>query len=409
MRRGALGLCAWLAACAQASEPPTGSAPSDPAPVAAITSAAAVTATASAGGAAIASPTLPAKPTADAAGTRAADATETLVLSAIGDCTLGSEPEVYRAPGSFVHELEAQGGDSRYPFAGVRDVLAKDDLTLANLEGTLTTATGRKQGGLAFKGPPEFVAILREGSVEAVSVANNHAYDYGFRGAEETLAVLDGAGIGAYGNGRAYETTKKGLRIVSLGYTGGDPSVRGKMVADVAQHKRPDNFLVVSFHWGGEGMPAPTPVQIELGRAAVDAGADLVLGHHPHVLQGIEERRGVPIVYSLGNFVFGGHSNPEDKDSVIYQEVLSLRGGRVASRSHRLLPVRISSVTTRNDYPPRRPAAPPRARARGRGARSPPDRTRPLTEGGAGAAPASTPPEVAVAAPLLPAEPGPAP
>jgi poly-gamma-glutamate capsule biosynthesis protein CapA/YwtB (metallophosphatase superfamily) len=93
-------------------------------------------------------------------------------------------------------------------------------------------------------------------------------------------------------------------------------------------------------------------VQFKLGHAAVDAGADLVLGHHPHVLQGIEEYGGKHIVYSLANFVFGGNSIPEDYDSMIYQEVFALKGGKVTGSSNRILPVSISTVKRGNDFRP---------------------------------------------------------
>ena len=124
------------------------------------------------------------------------------------------------------------------------------------------------------------------------------------------------------------------------------------MVRAVAENKKPDNLVIVSFHWGIEGINRPIDNQTQLGRAAVDAGADLILGTHPHVLQGIETYKGKHIVYSLGNFVFGGHSNPADKDSIIYQETFTLKDGRVETTASSILPVRISSVTTRNDYRP---------------------------------------------------------
>lgn len=280
------------------------------------------------------------------------EAAETLVLSAVGDCTLGSDWDISRAPGSFHSELEAVGNDYRYPFSGVLDILGADDLTLANLEGTLTTATTRTKASLAFNGPPEFVAILKEGSVEAVNFANNHSHDFGRAGFEETQRVLDDAGVGVFGNGRVHTVVVKGLEIVNLGFVGGVGGTRADAALAVARHKRDDNFVIVSFHWGAEGASVPNTDQSRLGRAVIDAGADLVLGHHPHVLQGIEEYQGKRIVYSLGNFVFGGNSNPRDKDSMIYQEVLSLRSGKVTAAEHRILPVRISTATTRNDYRP---------------------------------------------------------
>jgi poly-gamma-glutamate synthesis protein (capsule biosynthesis protein) len=141
--------------------------------------------------------------------------------------------------------------------------------------------------------------------------------------------------------------------VVNLGFTGGDPGlVQAEVGRAVAREKRGENVVIVSFHWGGEGSTEPNDDQRRLGRAAIDAGGDLVLGHHPHVIQGIETYRGREIVYSLGNFVFGGHSNPKDKDAIIYQATFAVRDGRAAPAGSRALPVRVSSVTERNDYRP---------------------------------------------------------
>jgi poly-gamma-glutamate synthesis protein (capsule biosynthesis protein) len=276
----------------------------------------------------------------------------TIVISAVGDCTLGNDYRVTRAPGTFNHEMEAVGNDYRYPFSGVLDVLGRDDLTIANLETTLTTATTAIEARFVFAGKPEYARILKEGSVEAVNVANNHSYDLGVKGFEQTLGALREHGVAFFGNGHIDRRVIKGIEVVNLGYTGGRTLIRPDMVAKVKASKRPENLVIVSFHWGVEGINQPIDEQKHLGRAAIDAGADLVLGHHPHVLQGIEERNGRQIVYSLGNFVFGGHSNPTDKDSMIYQALFTLKEGRVEPAGTRILPVRISSVTDRNDYRP---------------------------------------------------------
>jgi poly-gamma-glutamate synthesis protein (capsule biosynthesis protein) len=276
-----------------------------------------------------------------------------LLISAVGDCTLGSELQVRGTPGSFHAEMEARGNDYRYPFSGVLEVLSRDDLTIANLETTLSTRNPVSKGRYVFRGEPAYARILVEGSVEIVSVANNHSYDLGSAGLDETLSTLKAHSVGAFGFGHVDRRTIKGIEVINLGFTGGDPDlVLNTMKGGVKQHKRPDNLVIVSFHWGGEGSTEPNDDQRRLGRSAIDAGADLVLGHHPHVLQGIERRGGKEIVYSLGNFVFGGHSNPEDKDSIIYQATFALQEGKVVPVESRVVPVRISSVTDRNDFHP---------------------------------------------------------
>lgn len=294
-------------------------------------------------------------PSAEASAVPAAPAAagpRTIKISAIGDCTLGGPYESADAPGSFSQELAAHGDDYRYPFANVLSVLAADDLTIANLETTLTTVAHAQPLQIRFKGKPAYTAVLKEGSVEVVNVANNHSYDFGPKGYDETLSVLRAAGIGVGGNDNVDKRMVKGVEVVNIGFTGGSLRQKAKMLAMVKEHKTEKNLVFVSFHWGGEGINAPNTVQIKLGRAAIDAGADLVLGSHPHVLQSIEEYHGKHIVYSLGNFVFGGNGNPADKDSMIYQETFTETEGRWLPTEQTILPVRISSLKNRNDYQP---------------------------------------------------------
>ncbi|HZF48053.1 MAG TPA: CapA family protein [Polyangiaceae bacterium] len=276
----------------------------------------------------------------------------TLVISAVGDCTLGTDYRVVRAPGTFHKEMDAVGNDFKYPFSGVIEVLEEDDLTIANLETTLSSATSWIEAPFVFSGKPEWAQILKEGSVEVVSVANNHSHDLGPRGHADTLRALEEHGVGYFGYGHVDRRVIKGIEIVNLGYTGGRSTIRDAVARAVRENKRADNLVIVSFHWGIEGINQPIDEQKILGKAAVDAGADLVLGHHPHVLQGIHRYKGREIVYSLGNFVFGGHGNPADKDSMIYQALFTKKDGKVEPAGTRILPVRISTVTERNDYRP---------------------------------------------------------
>ncbi len=276
-----------------------------------------------------------------------------IVISGVGDCTLSSEFHSGEAPGSFPDELKAHGGDMTWFFSGVAGVLARDDLTIANLETTLTnTPHPFGDGEHHFRGKPEYTAMLKAGSVEVVNVANNHSHDFGESGYAETAEVVKAAGIGVAGNAHVDRRMVKGVEVVNLGFTGGDPVILPRVRKKVAELKTDKNLVVVSFHWGAEGLNDANEVQRRLGHAAVEAGADLVLGTHPHVLQGIEEYKGRHIVYSLGNFVFGGNSNPKDKDSIIYQEAFEERDGHMVPSGNEIIPVRISSVTTRNDYRP---------------------------------------------------------
>jgi len=281
-----------------------------------------------------------------------ADEPPTVVISAVGDCTIGGQWAARRAPGSFQFEM-TERGDYAYPFSGVLSTLEEDDLTIANLETTLTDEPAIDDGAIRFQGKPEYVEVLKRGSVELVNLANNHTGDCGPKGFEDTKRVLESADVGFFGEGHIDRRTIHGIEVVNLGYRGGALTVQRQVEREVKAQKRDDNLVIVSFHWGIEEYTATNTVQLRLGRTAVDAGADLVLGHHPHRLQGIQTRRGKRIVYSLGNFVFGGHSRPEDYDSMIYRAKFTLVDGKVVPDGERLIPVSISSsAPKRNDFRP---------------------------------------------------------
>jgi poly-gamma-glutamate synthesis protein (capsule biosynthesis protein) len=276
-----------------------------------------------------------------------------IVVSVVGDCTLGGPYDALDSPGSLAAELAAHGGDMSWFFGGVKSVLAADDLTIANLETTLPSpAASPIAGKPRFKGRPEYVEMLLDGSVELVNVANNHSHDFGERGYHDTIDAVRAASIGVAGNGIVDKRVVKGVTITNLGFTAGDAGSIETIVKAVRAERRPGELLFVSFHWGNEGFNAPNDVQMKLGPAAIDAGADLVIGTHPHVLQGIESYKGRHIVYSLANFVFGGHSHPEDMDSMIVQEVFEARPGGPVPVETRVVPVRVSSVSDRNDFRP---------------------------------------------------------
>ncbi|MBW2525335.1 MAG: CapA family protein [Deltaproteobacteria bacterium] len=276
----------------------------------------------------------------------------TITVSAIGDCAIGDLRRGGGAPGSFRARLAEVDDPTGYPFSGVAEVLRADDLTIANLEGTLTEHQGYANDVFAIRGKPEYAQMLVRGGIDLVNIENNHAHDYGPVGHADTKAALTAAGVPYFGGKHVDRREVEGVRIVNLGYLGGPAGTREKMERDV-ERERPDaDLLIVSFHWGVEGWSVTHPDQIRLGRAAVDAGADLVLGHHPHRLQGIEAYRDRHIVYSLGNFVFGANSQPEDTDSVIAQERFTLRDGKLLRTEQRLLPASISSDPRVNDFRP---------------------------------------------------------
>jgi poly-gamma-glutamate synthesis protein (capsule biosynthesis protein) len=255
--------------------------------------------------------------------------------------------------GPFDAVIAAHGGDLGYPFSGVLALLQDDEVTIANLEGTLTTSYEPAPGlSFHFRGKPEYAGILREGSVEVVNLANNHSHDLGGRGYQDTLRALREAGVGAAGYELVDTRTVKGIEVHNLGFTGGDPVMLARVRKAVAARKEPGNLVIVSFHWGLEGVHEIIDVQRALGRAAIDAGADLVIGTHPHVIQGLETYRGRRIVYSLGNFVFGGNVNPAEKEAIIYRASFALVDGQLAQSSEEIVPVQVTTAPLRNDFRP---------------------------------------------------------
>ena len=288
-----------------------------------------------------------------AAGSLAGSGQVQVTISAAGDCTLGTD-EHFDAATSLPAMYQAKGAD--WFFAGVKDIFAADDLTLVNLEGTFTTSTTRADKTYAFKADPEYAGILTAGSVEAVNVANNHSRDYGEQSYTDTVSTVEAAGIAVSGYDKVAVVEKNGVKIGMTGLStlsgmeGKEEQLKTNIESLRAQGA---NLIITSFHWGIEKENTPTSDQIAMAHAAIDAGSDLVLGHHPHVLQGIEVYKGKYICYSLGNFCFGGNKNPKDKDTMIFQQTFTFVDGVLQTDGNvKIIPCSLSSVSDRNDYQP---------------------------------------------------------
>jgi poly-gamma-glutamate synthesis protein (capsule biosynthesis protein) len=239
----------------------------------------------------------------------------------------------------------------------VRDIFEADDMTIVNLEGVLTTSEEPEEGRtFNIKGDPSYVGILTAGNVEAVSMANNHRLDYGEAGTEDTVKVLEEAGI-VYAYDKIvgmYEVKGINIGIVSVNEVAWGDKCGPLIESGIGLLKEQEADLIIACcHWGVEKEHYTEEYQNELGRICIDAGADLVLGHHPHVLQGIEEYQGKYIVYSLANFCFGANRNPSDKDTMIFQQTFTFADGVLQEdRQARVIPCSVSSVKERNNYQP---------------------------------------------------------
>lgn len=279
----------------------------------------------------------------------------TITISAVGDVTLGNH-HMQDYAYSFRQTFDTVE-DEGYFFENVYDIFSADDMTLVNLEGVLTLSEQINEGRTYnIKGDPEYVKILTAGSVEAVSMGNNHRLDYGEEGSRDTVEALESEGIVyAYDNNVGiYET--KGIRI---GYVSVNEASQGKAVEKIMQDginklkEEGVDLILACCHWGTEREYYPEEYQQTFGRLCIDWGADLVIGHHPHVLQGIEEYQGKYIIYSLGNFCFGANRNPSDKDTMIFTQTFTfVEGKKTEDTTVRIIPCSLSSVATRNDFKP---------------------------------------------------------
>ena len=278
---------------------------------------------------------------------------QTVTVTAAGDCTLATDVNA-STEGSFAAYASQLGGDYSYFLKNVAPVFAEDDLTIVNFEGTLSNQGTRQDKQFAFRGKPEYVQVLTTSSVEAANLANNHSADYGDVSLTDTIKYLNEAGISNFIGTNTAMREINGISVGLVGINALNEEETGKLEKAIGSVKSLGaQLVIVSMHWGEEKATAPNEQKIELAHKAVDLGADLVIGTHPHVLQGIEKYNGRYIAYSLGNFCFGGNNNPSDKDTVIYRQVFTFVDGILQEDENMtLIPATISGHDNYNDYQP---------------------------------------------------------
>lgn len=287
---------------------------------------------------------------------RSQNGEETIItISAAGDCTFGSDRS---SPSSVnFYAVYKRKNNPNYFFKKVKRIFASDDLTLVNFEGTLTKRTTRAPKTYAFKGSPRYVDILKKGSVESVAFANNHCRDFGVGSYEDTVRTFKKADLtySSYSKVAVYKVKGKKIGMISVNGLEGLDSARQLIQSGMKKlKKKKADLCIVSMHAGNEHTYTVSAAQKSIARYAVEKGADLVLGHHPHNLQGIEKYKGVYIVYSLGNFCFGGNTNPSDKDTMIFQQMFVFQGEQLKRKKStvKIIPCSISSVDGINNYQP---------------------------------------------------------
>lgn len=286
------------------------------------------------------------------------DGSVIVTVSATGDVTIGGDT---RKSGTsvFDKQLAQEPSGLDFPLENVRAVFEADDMTIVNFEGTLTNTKSKTKNSFSFAALPEYVQVLTSGSVEAVSLENNHIMDHGEQGYADTCETLAGAGIRYSGHlGSAVYTTDTGVNIGMLSYqtfNGNYKNIYASIEGDIkALRDAGCQLVIVSYHWGEEKDYLPNERQVPLGRATIDAGADLVLGHHSHRMNPIEEYKGRYICYSLGNFSFAGNTRPDDMDTYIFQQRfrVDLASGDAENAGFRIVPCSISSQEKVNDFKP---------------------------------------------------------
>ena len=202
------------------------------------------------------------------------------------------------------------------------------------MEGTLTDSTERADKTFAFKGPDDYAQVLVKGGVETCSLANNHSRDYGEQSYTDTISALEAAGLGTFGYDRIdYYRVELGpwSRLIGTYELAEGIGIKHELEQNIKTAKEQGAALtIVYFHLGQRNEAVPDETQVQLGHAAVDAGADLVIGSHPHVIQGYESTRGRCKSRS-GQFLLQARAGPLDTDCMIFQQTFTVTGSDVAS------------------------------------------------------------------------------
>lgn len=272
-----------------------------------------------------------------------------VIISFAGDCAFDN---LIGAGSAFESYWKNGAG---YYLSNVKEIFAADDITFVNLEGPLTEHLPTVKKQFPLRGEPKYIEILTSSSVEICNLANNHIRDCGDEGFQDTIDILQSANVKFCGEGYSEVFDVRGMKIGFLGYQtwADNETLRERISADInkLRNELGADVVVIEFHWGFELAHVSEPYQVRIAHFAIDNGADIIVGAHPHVMQGIEVYNGKIIAYSLGNFCFGANNNPRNKETFILQTTLSRVDDKIEITPH-IIPCRISSVTTYNDFRP---------------------------------------------------------
>ena len=283
-----------------------------------------------------------------------------VLLSLAGDCTIAADEKYHSMEESFIGVMKAHGNDYGYPLALAQPYFANDDFTLVNLECVLTDRAGLRNTDLYlnFRGPASYVRILTQGSVEGVSMSNNHALDYGREGLADSQNNLSNAGVLWAYNDNYFTFERKGVKFAVFSFRRYYMEVYYQWLEEAISRVKQEedvDFVIVCLHHGEEYEAKHNDYdQTRFAHHAIDYGADLVVGTHPHVLQGIEVYKNRLILYSLGNFSFGGNNRPKAASipTAVMQVDLRFSQKSLDSTQLTIFPFHATDTQPYNNYQP---------------------------------------------------------
>lgn len=277
----------------------------------------------------------------------ATPAPKTYTISFIGDCTLASS--------QYNNDFEKKlNGDYSRPFKNTVKYFQNDDLTVANLECTFSDRKMTSDGTFYFIAPSAYANILVDGKVDFVTTANNHRHDFAEAGIKDTEAALDAVKMAHAGENETYIYDMNGVKVGFYCLFNSLVPTPALVTAGIQKLKdQGAQYIICALHWGVEGSYRQTADEVSVAHAAIDAGANIIYGSHPHVLQKIESYKGGIIMYSMGNWSFGGNTAPRDRDTAIVQvKITKNSDGTLVTDGYEAIPCCLSSVPSVNDYCP---------------------------------------------------------
>ena len=281
-----------------------------------------------------------------------------ITLSFIGDCLCATDVNAYYE--NRFNDV-AQREDPSYFFAKVNHIFTADDYTIGDCENVFSDSEDlplRDKGQYAnpgieaywFKGPASSAKILSAGGIDFVSTSNNHINDYGEQGHKDTLKALEDAGVEWGEEGKVVHFEKNGFKIAIICFSMYGYEPVPSVIETIEEESKTTDYQILYFHGGEEALHYAEDWKIRACHDLVDGGADLIMGDHPHVLQPMEEYNGVTIIYSLGNFIFGGNRHPENR-TIIYQHTLTVKNGKLKKQSGNMIPCFVYTGDTNNWQP----------------------------------------------------------